>query len=93
MRLSDTCPISDPAMTGLIWGLIAGAVVLICGCCCYCCCCRKKKKKDRPTTGEQVIPNTNTLYSQYIDHFDGLVKERRNSIANALELRLSCTNL
>ena len=29
------------------------------------------------------------LEHQYID---GLVKERRNSIANALELRLSCTN-
>ena len=26
------------------------------------------------------------------NHFDGLVQERRNSIANALELRLSCTN-
>ena len=26
------------------------------------------------------------------DHVDGLVQERRNSIANALELRLSCTN-
>ena len=26
------------------------------------------------------------------DHSDGLVHERRNSIANALELRLSCTN-
>ena len=25
-------------------------------------------------------------------HINGLVKERRNSIANALELRLSCTN-
>ena len=25
-------------------------------------------------------------------HFDGLVQERRNSIANALELRLSCIN-
>ena len=25
-------------------------------------------------------------------HNDGLVHERRNSIANALELRLSCTN-
>ena len=25
-------------------------------------------------------------------NFDGLVQERRNSIANALELRLSCTN-
>ena len=27
------------------------------------------------------------------DHFDGLVQERRNFIANALDLRLSCTNL
>ena len=25
------------------------------------------------------------------DHLDGLVQERRNSIANALELRLFCT--
>ena len=25
-------------------------------------------------------------------HIDGLVQERRNSIANALELRLSCTH-
>ena len=25
-------------------------------------------------------------------HIDGLVQERRNSIANTLELRLSCTN-
>ena len=28
----------------------------------------------------------------FIDHLDGLVQEKRNSIANALELRLSCTN-
>ena len=27
-----------------------------------------------------------------INYIDGLVQERRNSIANALELRLSCTN-
>ena len=27
-----------------------------------------------------------------IDHIDELVQERRNSIANALELRVSCTN-
>ena len=26
------------------------------------------------------------------EDIDGLVQERRNSIANALELRLSCTN-
>ena len=25
-------------------------------------------------------------------HIDGLVQERHNSIANALEMRLSCTN-
>ena len=29
---------------------------------------------------------------QLLQHFDGLMQERRNSIANALELRLSCTN-
>ena len=28
----------------------------------------------------------------YIYYIDGLVQERRKSIANALELRLSCTN-
>ena len=27
-----------------------------------------------------------------IDHFDGLVQERRNSSALAMELRLSCNN-
>ena len=27
-----------------------------------------------------------------MEHIDGLVQERRNSIANALELHLSCTN-
>ena len=29
----------------------------------------------------------------HVQHINGLVQERRNSIANALELRLSCTNL
>ena len=28
----------------------------------------------------------------YPDNVDGLMQERRNSIANALELRLSCSN-
>ena len=28
----------------------------------------------------------------FMDHFDGLVQERRNSIDNALRLRLSCSN-
>ena len=36
-------------------------------------------------------PATNACQS-FINHIDGLVQERRNSIANALELRLSCTN-
>ena len=31
-------------------------------------------------------------YSRLISEIDGLVKNRRNSIANALELRLSCAN-
>ena len=30
--------------------------------------------------------------SSMLVYFNGLVQERRNSIANALELRLSCTN-
>ena len=32
------------------------------------------------------------LISTYTEWIDGLVQERQNSIANALELRLSCTN-
>ena len=31
-------------------------------------------------------------YEQWELNIDGLVQERRNSIANALELRLSCIN-
>ena len=31
--------------------------------------------------------------SKNINDIDGLLQERRNSIADALELRLSCTNL
>ena len=31
--------------------------------------------------------------NKHWNYVDGLVQERRNSIANALELRLSCTNL
>ena len=38
--------------------------------------------------GIWIISSTGFLCS----HFDGLVQERRNSIANTLELRLSCTN-
>ena len=33
-----------------------------------------------------------TLYQRVVWQIDGLVQERRNSIANALELRVSCTN-
>ena len=32
------------------------------------------------------------FFSNLLAHTDGLVQERRNSIANALELSLSCTN-
>ena len=32
----------------------------------------------------------NMTLEQFLCYFDGLVQERRNSIANALELRLSC---
>ena len=33
------------------------------------------------------------LTGKIVIHVDGLVQERRNSIANALELRLSCTSM
>ena len=29
---------------------------------------------------------------EHVEHIDGLMQERRNSIANALELGFSCTN-
>ena len=35
---------------------------------------------------------TTLLIRCYVNHIDGLVQERRNSIANVLELRLSWTN-
>ena len=40
--------------------------------------------------GGQVSMALDAVHSRYIS---GLVQERRNSIANALELRLACTNL
>ena len=46
--------------------------------------------------GDQLIPYTKgqrwEIVSISLHHFDGLMQERRNSIANALELRLSYTN-
>ena len=40
---------------------------------------------DKPLQESIMTQLTNT-------YIDGLVQERRNSIANALDLRLSCTN-
>ena len=37
--------------------------------------------------------NTAYFHALWFYELDGLVQERRNSISNALELRLSCTNL
>ena len=42
--------------------------------------------------GTQQTAQLPFLFDEIPHHFDGLVQERRNSIANALELRLSCTN-
>ena len=39
-----------------------------------------------------IIIYFHTIHQQPHHHFDGLVQERRNSSALALELRLSCTN-
>ena len=48
-----------------------------------------KQKKWYHLTVTKKFQN---LYHEYIiEHIDGLVQERRNSIANALGLRLSCT--
>ena len=41
-------------------------------------------------TGESLVSVVSIL--EIIYHTDGLVQERRNSIANALELRVSCTH-
>ena len=38
-----------------------------------------------------IKTSASTMYSQ--PHFNSLMQERHNSIVNALELRLSCTNL
>ena len=43
---------------------------------------------DSPHKG----PAVESVSMQWWHHVDGLVQERRNSIANALDLRLSCTN-
>ena len=41
------------------------------------------------TVGQNQVARTGT--SNYIPYIYGLVQDRRNSTANALELRLSCT--
>ena len=40
----------------------------------------------------QAETNITFSFSAFSQHFDGLMQERRNSIALAMELRLSCTN-
>ena len=53
-----------------------------------------KSQHNTPTPNwRQALPKTNYDPAHWcIYHIDGLVQERRNSIANAQELRLSCTN-
>ena len=55
---------------------------------------KASSRKNATTFGDlpdwsETIP---TRFWNIVPYFDALVKERRNSIANALELRLSCTN-
>ena len=46
-----------------------------------------------PTSvGLLFIKSTLQSYKEQLQYFDGLMQERCNSIANALELHLSCTN-
>ena len=40
----------------------------------------------------QLLHYTFGCHYNTVQHIDGLVQERRNSVANTLELRLSCTN-
>ena len=40
----------------------------------------------------QLLANASMVLAVLTYHFDGLVQERSNSIALAMELRLSCTN-
>ena len=47
-----------------------------------------KKNNDKPEHFIRFLANDGT----HGDEIDGLVQESRNSIANALELRLFCTN-
>ena len=59
---------------------------------------QNKKNNSISPAMEFPIPNSQTIY-QYIEtlpldlslYIDGLVQERRNSSASAMELRLSCT--
>ena len=50
------------------------------------------KPASKPASKPQDFSDKNSVPSAGMFHFDGSVQERRNSIANALELRLSCTN-
>ena len=45
---------------------------------------------DYPAQG--VCYKHNDAFSVFNNHFDGLKQERRNSIADTLELRISCIN-
>ena len=40
-----------------------------------------------------MLKKENDYQNKAAEYIDGLVQERRNSIANQLEPRLSCTNL
>ena len=39
------------------------------------------------------VVGSRSVYNSFEQHIDGFVKEGRNSIADSLELRLSCTNV
>ena len=48
--------------------------------------------QNHPELRVVVMPTLSPQWWQIWYHIDGVVKERRNSIANALELGFSCTN-
>ena len=56
---------------------------------------KKQQQWGKGGKGVHWLPLTAILHvwpTGRKDHIDGLMQERRNSIANALELHLSCTN-
>ena len=76
---SYTGPVALWTATGISWWWLAIQAVWV------------MRQESRWQPGQNRVVNTNGLWPPQA-HLDGLVQERRNSIASAMELCLSCTN-